>query len=53
MEVVAFTTAGKNAIVQIQCPYCKSKHIHGGHGYRAAHCGKGEYKIILLSKSAI
>ena len=41
----------------VQCPYCPKTHQHGG-GYRknpdtlpawrASHCGKGEYKIVLL-----
>ena len=48
--------AGTVRKVFVRCPYCSKKHQHGG-GYsqspdslptqRSAHCGRGEYKIVL------
>lgn len=35
--------------VVVKCPFCSGKHTHGASSttWRSAHCGQGEYKIVI------
>lgn len=50
MNIESITKTPTTILVKVLCPYCNKKHTHGGQGYRAAHCGKGEYLIDISQK---